>query len=353
MPLIATPPTSLCIVRLSAIGDTCHALAVVRRLQDNWPDTKLSWIIGSLEASLMDGIDGVEFITFDKKAGGRGVRDVARQLAGRRFDAVLCMHASMRANRLYRLIDAPVKLGFDRARARDFQWLFTNRRIPARPREHAMQAMLGFADAIGAAATPLRWDIPLSEEDRAFATGRRQNGKPLVAISPCSSNRARNFRNWPVDRFVELGRRLRERHGAGIVVTGGPTPLELDYGRAISEATGAENLVGRTSLKQLLAVIAEADVLVCPDSGPAHMATTVATPVVGLYATSNPDRTGPYLSLASCVNRYPQALQAFSRRTVDEVRWGQRVRDPRAMELIEVDDVSDRVASIIGDVPPA
>ena len=348
MSLLESPPSNICLVRLSAIGDTCHALAVVRRLQDNWPDARITWVIGKLEATLMAGIDGVEFITFDKKAGRRGMQELQAELAGRQFDVALCMHASMRANRIYRHIDAPVKLGFDRSRARDFQWLFTNARIPAAAGEHAMEAMMGFATAIGAEERPLRWDIPTSDADREFARSLRTPDKPLVAISPCSSARQRNFRNWPVAHFIDTCRHLVEERGARIVLTGGPTAIERQYGDAIAGRVDVDNRIGTTSLKQLLSIIDEADVLICPDSGPAHMATTVGTPVVGLYATSNPARTGPYRSMDTTVNRYPDAIRRFKGKAVDEVRWGQRVRDPLAMELITIDDVRDKIAATLG-----
>ena len=115
--------------------------------------------------------------------------------------------------------------------------------------------------------------------------------------------------------------------------------MEQDYARTISEASGATNLVGRTSLKQLYALIAAADVVLCPDSGPAHMATAAGTPVVGLYATSNPERTGPYLSRSLCVNRYPDAAERYLGKPVSDLRWGERVRHPGAMALITNDDV--------------
>jgi len=126
-----SPPESICVIRLSAIGDTCHALAVVRAIQDTWPETRITWIIGKTEAGLMADIPEIEFIIFDKNKGRKAYADVSAQLKGRQFDVALCMHASMRANWLCRSINTPLRLGFDFKRARDFQWLFTNRRIKA------------------------------------------------------------------------------------------------------------------------------------------------------------------------------------------------------------------------------
>ena len=336
-------PQSICLVRLSAIGDTCHALAVARNLRDNWPDTQITWIIGRTEAALLGDTGDIEFIIFDKNKGRAAYSEVRAAVAGKRFDIILCMHASMRANRLYRLLPGKLKLGFDFARARDFQWLFTNRRILPGHHEHALDAMLGFARSIGAQPTPLRWDIPLGDEDRAFAA--RYVTYPTLVISPLSSQRLRNFRNWPAERYAEVARHAQAQHRCRIVLTGSGSPLEREYARCILAQSGPDivDLVGQTTLKQSLAVFAAADALLCPDSGPAHMATAVRTPVIGLYASSNPDRTGPYVSRQLTVNRYPDALERYLGKRVDQVRWGRRVRHPAAMELIEVGDVTAMV----------
>jgi heptosyltransferase I len=326
-------------MRLSAIGDTCHALAVIRRLQDNWPDAHVTWIIGKTEASLMSDIPDIDFVVFDKSLGLRAYRDVRAQLRGKQFDVALCMHASLRANLLIPSIPARLRLGFDKTRAKDYQWLFTNRRVAAVRGEHAMEAMMSFATAIGALERPLRWDIPLADDDREIAQRFTDDERPLVVISPCSSQRARNFRNWDVQNYAATIEHLESQYDARIVVTGGPSDLEKNYGASLASDNDAENLVGQTSLKQLAALIAAADLVICPDSGPAHLATALGTAVIGLYATSNPDRTGPYLSKKFTINRYPDAIKRYLAKNVADVAWGERVREPDAMTLITVSDV--------------
>lgn len=348
-----SPPESICIVRLSAIGDTCHALAVVRSVQDTWPETRIAWVIGKTEARLMSGIAGVDFIIFDKNAGAGAYRSLRRQLSGRRFDAALCLHASMRANLVARLVRTPVRLGYDYARAKDFQWLFTNRRIAAAPRQHVQDAMLSFAHHIGVPRRPPRWDIPLSPADREFAAELADGGRPLLVVSPCSSTRIRNYRNWSPENYAAAARHARQKFGCRTVLTGGPTELETGYGRRITKLAGGDvtNLIGGTTLKQLLALLERADVLLCPDSGPAHMATTVGTPVVGLYATSNPERTGPYLSRHLTVNAYPEAVRRYLGREPEALRWGQRVRDPAAMGLIRLGEVNRMLDLVLAARP--
>ena len=347
MPYLAvqSKPQNICVVRLSAIGDTCHALAVVRRLQDNWPEATITWIIGKTEAALMAGIDDVEFIIFDKSKGRHAYDDVRKSLAKRRFDVALCMHASMRVNVLCRSLPTEVRLGFDRSRARDFQWLFTNKRIPPAPQQHALEAMMSFATAIGAVERPLRWDLPLATGAQEYAAEHSDRARPTVVISPCSSQRSRNFRNWSVDNYEAVIRHLQRAHDCHVLITGGGSELEKEYGQALGgEPTpGVENLVGRSSLQQLAALISAADLVICPDSGPAHIATAVGTPVIGLYATSNPQRTGPYVSRNLTANRYPDAARKFLGKEVNELRWGQRVRHRDAMELITIDDVTGKI----------
>ena len=315
---------------------------MVRRIQDNWPQARITWIIGKTEARLLADIPDIEFIIFDKSKGRHVYKEVRHALGDKSFDIALCMHASMRVNLLYRSIQTPIRLGFDRKRAKDFQWLFTNQRISVAHGEHALEAMMSFASAIGVAPQPIRWDIPLDEDVREFAADYRSPNKPLVVISPCSSNRSRNFRNWSIENYAVAIKHLVDR-GCRVVLTGGPSELEIEYGAALAANGIADDLVGKTSLKQLAALINAADLLICPDSGPAHMATAFGTPVLGLYATSNPDRTGPFASRELTVNRYPDAAIKYLGKPVDKLHWGQRIRHPDAMDLITVDDVIGKI----------
>ncbi|RLA26770.1 MAG: glycosyl transferase [Gammaproteobacteria bacterium] len=345
-----SPPDSICVIRLSAIGDTCHALAVIRAIQDAWPDTRITWIIGKTEAGLMADIPGIEFIIFDKSKGRAAYADVREVLNDRRFDVALCLHASMRANWLCRMINTPIRLGYDFSRARDFQWLFTNRRIEAGEKEHVLEAMMGFARALGIPGGKPHWDIPLSPAQTDFVTQYHIGAQPLLLISPCSSQRARNFRNWSAENYAAAANHAQQKYNCKVILTGGRSALEVEYGKNISKLCGPDlvNLIGKTNLKQLLALLEAADVLICPDSGPAHMATTVGTPVIGLYATSNPERSGPYLSRAITVNAYPDAVGRFLGKTVAQVRWGQRVRDPGAMDLIRLASVKQSIDEVLG-----
>jgi heptosyltransferase I len=340
MPLpFTSPPASLCLLRLSAIGDICHMLPIVRTIQHTWPQTRLTWIIGRTEHSLLRDIPDIEFLVLDKARGLRGYVDLRSQLHGRKFDALLHMQMSLRASLASLCVPSPMRLGFDRPRSRDFQWLFTNHRIAAREREHVQDSFFGFVEALGIRTRVLRWDIPNPAGAKAFADSVLGQGPPILVISPCSSM---SYRNWHATGYAAVADYAAERHGLRVVLTGGPSLIERDYAQTISERTRCKpiDLIGRTNLKQLLAVLARATAVVAPDSGPAHMATAVGTPVIGLYACTNPDRARPYLSADYVVNRYPEAVLAKYGRPVDEVPWGARVRDAGTMDRIAVSEVT-------------
>jgi heptosyltransferase I len=347
---LAEPPRSLCILRLSAIGDTCHVVPVVRTLQQAWPATQLTWIIGRTEARLMSLIDGVEFITVDKRAGLAARRSLRAELRGRRFDVLLHMQLSLRASLAARLVQADIKLGFDRPRAGELQWLFTNSRIAAQSREHVLDGFFGFPAALGIRERLLRWDVPLPAAARAYAERLIPDAQPTLVISPCSRH---ELRNWRTERYVALVRHAVSRHRMRVILAGGPSEAERRAGAAIEAAAGAaiRNQIGQDTLPEMLALLARATVLVSPDSGPVHMATMVGTPVIGLYAPTNPARSGPYLSGRWCVDAYARAARAFRGCEPQQLPWGHKIEEPGVMDLIGVEEVTARVDELLGSRP--
>lgn len=342
------PSQSICLLRLSAIGDVCHCVAVLRALQDSFSESRITWVIGQTEATLVSDIPGVDFIIFDKRGGFESFRRLRRDLDGQQFDVLLHMQASLRGNLVSQVIQAKRRVGFDRARSRDGHRFFCNEQIRPQPSQHVLDGLLSFAQHLGAQTGPPRWDIPIAPEDAQFALDALGD-QPTLVISPCSSQRRRNYRNWERERYRDIARYAMEAYGLNVAICGGPTELERDYANAIQVdlPRPCVDLVGRTSLKQLLAVLARATVLICPDSGPAHMATMVDTPVIGLYASSNPGRTGPYLSQDWVVNRYPDAVAEEFNASVADISWGRRVRDPNAMNLITVEDVAAKLDAVM------
>jgi len=351
MPAPVDPPRQLCVLRLSALGDVCHVLPVVRTLQDAWPGLRVTWIIGKLEHKLLGHLPDVEFVVFDKKAGRSAYGELRRRLAGREFDALLHMQLAIRASLAAAMVPARRRIGFDRPRARELQWMFTTERIAPRSREHVLDSLFGFAEALGVRERSMRWDIPLPESTLEYARGVVPEGGRTLVVSPCSSHR---LRNWTPEGYAAVADHAAVRHGMRVLVCGGPSPLELEYGARIEALVRRPvvNLVGRDTLPQLLATLARATALVTPDSGPAHMATTVGTPVIGLYAATNPARSGPYYSREWCVDRYEAAARRFRGRPAAELPWTTKIEEPGVMDLITPADVIERLDALLAAGAP-
>ena len=247
------PPATACILRLSALGDTCHAVPVVRALQRAWPRTKLTWIIGKAESRLMELIDGVEFITVDKRAGLAARRDLQARLRGRRFDVLLHMQLSFRASLVASVVPAAIRLGFDKARARELQWLFTNERIAPRSREHVLDSFLGFLEALGIGDRALRWDVPLPPAALEYAQRLIPDSRPTLLISPCSSH---SRRNWRPAAYAAVADHAAQALRLRVALCGGPSAAERAMGDAIlaNMRTQPLDLIGRDTLKRALAL---------------------------------------------------------------------------------------------------
>lgn len=332
------PPDNICLFRLSALGDATHTVPVVRALRDAWPQARITWIIGKLEHLMLGRLEGVDFIVFDKRGGLPAVRALRDHLGSRRYDLLLHMQVALRANLLSRLIKAPIRLGWDQARSRDRHTWFTNCQVASVPFQHQVQGFLEFPRALGVEVDTPVWDLPIGDEDRAWAAEQMPGGQPTLLISPCSSH---PLRNWLDERYAAVADHAVHELGMRVVLSGGPSELERRTAANIESLMSAPaiNLVGKDTLTQLLAMLERATVVLTPDAGPAHMASAVGTPVVGLHAATWSIRSGPYRSLDLCVDHYPEAARRFRHKEPEALRWGHRIEEPGVMELIRVDEV--------------
>ncbi len=342
------PPKSLCLLRLSAMGDVAHMVPVVRTIQKYWPETELTWIIGKSEARLVRDLPDIEFVEFDKARFLDSLRRVARRLRRRRFDVLLCPQVSMRAHVISTRVRAELKLGYDRARAKDLHALFVRQHVSPVPRQHVLDSFFSFIEYLGLRDRDMRWDYEIPEEAREFAGEHLPAGRFNLLISPCSSH---PLRNWSASRYAAVADHAVNTLDARVILCGGPSAAERRMGQDIEShmRAGALNLIGRDTLKRFLALLQGADALISPDSGPAHLAAGVDTPVIGLYAASNPERSGPYFSRQWCVNKYGVAAQTFRNTPEDELKWGTKLEYEGVMDLIDVDEVTARLDVLAGN----
>ncbi|HID8535635.1 glycosyltransferase family 9 protein [Stenotrophomonas maltophilia] len=334
---MASASSSLCLLRLSALGDVTHVVPLVRTLQAARPDTPIHWIIDKAGHKLLDGLPGVTFHAYDKKSGMAGVKELRRQLPPGRFEALLQMQVAFRANLLSAFIPAERRIGYDRSRSKDLHGLFINERIPDRPGIHVLDAIGSFCEPLGLRQTEVSWDLAVPQSAYEWAAAQWQDdGRPVLMISPCSSHVRRN---WYADRYAAVANHAAQR-GWQVVLCGGRSELERSMADAIQAQlhTPALDLVGKDTLKQLPALLARANLVMTPDSGPMHIANAMGAKVLGLHAASNPNRSGPYSDRRYCVDRYDDAARKYLAKQAADLKWGTKIEFDDVMELITVED---------------
>lgn len=345
-PIQLGPTPHIAIVRFSALGDVALAAAAVQQLHGCLPQATITWITSPLTHSLLQGMPGVQFEVIDKPRSWSDYRNFYRTFKHRTFDVVLAMQANLRINLLYPALHAPIKIGFDRTRAREGQWLFCNHAIPFQ-NEHLLDSFLAFVQLLGCTPKTPEWMLPLSETDLAWALTITQDlPRPLLAIHPCASKAERN---WPLAQLEEVVRLAQAKWGCSFIFTGGSSLIEREACRQLTALAGVNgrDLCGLTTPKQLTALLSKVDALIAPDTAAVHLARAMNTPVIGLYAVAPPILSGPYQRNEFIVNRYPDAVQRFLGKDPKTIPWNTRVHHPEAMSCIQVQDVLQQLSRVL------
>lgn len=309
---------------------------LVRTLQASLPEAKITWVISRPAYDLVEGMDGVEFVVIDKPDGLMDYWRFKQRMRDRCFDVLLATQASLRANLLYACIRATKKIGYDSIRAKDGHGWFIHEAI-APGHDHTLDGFLRFADKLGVVEKHIRWDLPIQEADYAWARSHLPVGAgPICLVNPAAS---KPERSWSADRYIEVIRHMQTHWQASVILVGGPGAYDRTLGNAILEHVSAIDMIGKTKPKQLLALISQADLLLCPDTGPSHMGAAVATPVVALHAVTSADVSGPYTYRHFSVDCYPEAVRTVLKKTALTNQWGTHAHGEDTMTLVTVDAV--------------
>ncbi|CEK11726.1 glycosyltransferase family 9 protein [Legionella hackeliae] len=321
---------------------------LIRTLQANFPSATITWVISRPAYDLVEGMEGVEFIVINKPNAIRDYWRFKKELKARSFDVLLAAQASFRANLLYPLIRASRKIGYDTYRAKDGHKWFINESISA-VNGHTLDGFLQFATALGVKQHAVHWDLPITDADYNWARQHLPTDGPILLVNPAAS---KFERSWTVDRYIAVIKEAQSRWQAQVVLTGGPGLLDRELANEIMKDVHCIDLVGKTKPKQLLAVISQADVLLCPDTGPSHMAAAVGTPVIALHAVTNSKISGPYTFRHLVVDCYPEAVKTILKKNHAEDVWGAKVHGTDAMKLIQVEAVLAKLESVMSNQSP-
>ena len=288
------PDPRYCVVMMSAIGDAVHVLPVINAIKRHQPGAHISWVLQPGPATLVRGHRSVDdIIIFDRAKGLRAFAETRRALASRDFDIVLNLQVYFKAGLLTTFTRAPVKVGFDRARARDFNWLFTNKKIPPRTGQHVQDQYFEFLEALGIPHEPVVWDLGPWEDERPWQREFfAQFDRPVASIVIGTS---KPEKDWLPERWAEVCDALVERHGLHPVLVGGNSARERNAERIILErARHRPTSALGSGLRRLVSILDGSALVLSPDTGPLHMSVALDRPVVSLIGYSNPKRVGPY-----------------------------------------------------------
>jgi len=324
---------------LSAIGDAVHVLPVANALKRAWPRTQITWVIQPVPHLLVRDHRAIDdFVIFHRRRGlegWQGFADFARDVRERRFDLLLGLQVYLKAGVLTALTPAVIKLGFDRARARDMQWLFTNRRIPVHEPQHVQDQYFEFVRWLGVDPEPVTWDIRLTDAERAAqATFFDGLDRPACAVVVGTS---KPEKNWSAECFARVLEEIERVHHLRPVLVGGPSRIERRLADEILARTGARvvDTLG-DDLRRLVWILDGSALAISPDTGPLHISRALETPVVGLFGYTNPKRSGPYRAYQDLV------VDGYARHPGEEYPIEHAYRD--GMKRITVDAVLEKVS---------
>ena len=328
-------------VLLTGLGDVVHGLPVVNALKRAWPHCHITWVVEPMPAGILRPHPSVdEVIIFNKKAGWSGVKRLHAELRRRRFDLTLNFNIYFKSVFPTLLSRAPRRVGFDRGRARDGVWLFANEHLHANPRRHTQDMFLEFLDVLGVEREPMQWLIPITEpemlEREAFFAPLAD--RPVVGIVGASANEKKD---WPPSNYPALVDALVSDFNAHVILMGGPGERERRIARYITDhAQHAPVWALGDSIRRLTWLISGCRLIIAPDTGPVHIARALEVPVIGMYGHTNPWRVGPYRKYEDLwIDRYNDP-GASADPSLFEPKHGR-------MELIEVEDVLEKVACVL------
>jgi len=294
--LASARPREILIVMLSALGDAVHVLPVVNALKRAWPDARITWVIQPVPHQLVQNHEAVdEFLVFHRRRGAQAIqsyRELRRQMHGRHFDLLINLQVYLKAGLITALAPADVKLGFDRKRARDLNWLFTTHRIPPRPTAHVQDQYLEFVEYLGVEPHPVEWRLHLTAAERA---AQRDFFAPLGRTCAIVVGTSKPQKNWAPDRYARVIDELETSFGLRCVLVGGPAPIEREAADRITECARVKPINALADdVRRVMWLLDGSALVISPDTGPLHLARALDRPVIGLYGYTNPKRYGPY-----------------------------------------------------------
>lgn len=298
------------IIKPSSLGDIIHGLQVAQSIKASIEGCRITWVVADRFRSIIEECPFVDAMLIYQRHGGiRGFWRLLREIRRERFDLTLDFQGLARSGIMLAAARSPRKIGrFD---ARDGAWISYTERVdrPEAGKLHALDILLQFLPHLGLQCkleTPLELGEASNRENSPIAG----DGKPVVFF-PGSRRPEKDWQGFP-----ELSGRLLESIELDQLVWAGDREI---HGAGKWDPDRFLNLMGRTTIRELVALIKTARLVVANDSGPMHIAAALEVPVVALFGPTAPERFGPY-PLDASRNRVIRAPSGeLNRLSTDEV----------------------------------
>jgi len=298
---------NILIIKPSAAGDIICALPVLGALKKRFPNAKISWLVSSHLADLINNHPMIDhIIEFDRRRFGylahswsvtKRFMKFIRSLRQAKYDLVIDLQGLFRSGFLAWNTQAPVRVG--PWEKRELGWIFYTHRMPETNHDtHTVDRMYScmklFANENEIDKPKFIVHIPETQRGVIRQKLNAYHIKPrqYIAIAPGGTW---SSKCWPAYKFAELSKMICSKLQLPIVILGGKNERTI-ADKMLDELSNypVANLTGQTTLAQLLALIDDSTALVSNDSGPMHMAVALNRPVTAIIGPTNPSRTGPY-----------------------------------------------------------
>jgi heptosyltransferase I len=299
------PFKNICLIRLSALGDIVHALALANGLKKAWPETRLTWILHPLSHEIVKhqlNID--QFVVVPKKNDLKSWIALYGQLRDHQFDLVMVPQVSVRASVITAMVKADIKLGFDFKRSRELNWLFVNRKIHEHPPQHVQDQFFEFLDYLGVSHQTPEWNIVFTREELSWRENFfRKINQPVISFVMATSDPRKD---WSPEGYASVVDHVARTTGFQPMLVGGPSQREtFIVDRILSLCHCSPVVALEKPIRHTLLQLSGSSLVVSPDTGPLHMAVALNVPTISLYGASDPRRCGPYKKFQDLlINKY-------------------------------------------------
>jgi len=350
----------LLIVKLSSIGDVVHALPVSAALKETYPHLKISWVVEQMAAPIVQGnpyLEEVITLPADWRKNRMSMRsawlftDIRKELRARRFDVAIDLQGLSKSALIAWASGAKFRYGYD--------WLrelapFLVQRIPRHPESvHIVDQFMDVARYLGANNTKIQFPlcIPPEEEKSALDLLERAGldlNHPYLVINPSSGGGGN--KGWGGEKFSAFIDAFTSKTGLQIVLIGGHGDVEEEKSILSRTKWNPSSVVGKTNLKQMMAILKHCALHLCGDTGSAHVAAALETPVISLFGRSNPDRLAPYGQSQNVIHHREMCKEACRRfHETAPINSKQQCLSPppACIAAITVDEVVDKAIKLL------